>query len=54
MKLKDMGTTGLVEFVKAATTGRQRGLRYWQACRVIRGRHGSGALRRFSVAVFGQ
>ena len=57
MKLADMGTTGLVDYVNAAPTRRSRKLRYGQASKVIDARYGdrtNKAVARFALAVWGK
>jgi len=41
MKLADMGTTGLIEYLRAAKTGMQRGLRFSQVRKVLIARYGN-------------
>lgn len=57
MKLADMGTTGLVDYVNAAPTRRSRKLRFGQASKVINARYvdkNNKAVARFALAVWGK
>lgn len=41
MKLSDMGTTGLIDYLRASKTGMQRGLRFSQVRKVLIRRYGN-------------
>ena len=53
MKLSEMGTTGLVEYVNSASNDREWRSRMGRAKGVIRARYGERAVERFRTAVYG-
>ena len=51
MNIKDMGTTGLVNYVLSGKTRRSRGQRKMRACKVMENRYGIDRVATFKQAL---